>query len=333
MQQIVENTKKIFNLNGETAFSGWSRSAVFEYNRENHPAENKITEKDSYFISDGEMAFYLSLEVTGSDLSVKLILANSKTGEIVSDSVSKRMLLEPLKLPAGDSVGEFTYTDKKIALTITNTIGGKYLKCDFIDFGNIKNLFVKLFIKNTKGESMNMVSADGSDKQNFYFKRFAENFTASGVVRFGGLDYDINEQNSLVYYTKTRCLLNRKKRFQALCGCTDVSGHKLSVNLASKVSDRRSGSENAYFVDNKLIKIGRTRVAGDERNPYGKWDFDSADENLSLEFTPIEKDGEPMLCRCGKLTIVFGRLNGFLETDSFRINLKNKLFHMIFTSL
>ncbi len=333
MQQVIDNTKKIFNQNGEPTRGGWSKSALFEYNRENHPAENKITENDCYFISNGEMAFYLSIEITGSDLTLKLILADYKTGEIVKDSISKRMLLDQLKLPTGETMGEFSYTDKKIALTVTNTIDGKYLKCDFIDFGNIKNLFVKLFIKNNKGESMNMLSAFEGDKQSFYFKRFVDTYTASGVVRFGGFDYNLTDENSLIYYAKFRYLFPRRKRFQMLGGCAAIGGHKLSINLASKAGSNRGGSENSYFVDNKLIKIGRTKVSGDDKDLLNIWEFSSTDDSLDLTFTPIEVNGSALACKCDKMTIVFGRLNGFLETEEFRINLKNKVFHMIFTTL
>ncbi|MCH5303323.1 MAG: DUF2804 family protein [Ruminococcus sp.] len=333
MQKIVENSKKIFDLNGEINFGGWSKSALFEYNRENYPAENKLCESDSYFISNGEMGFYISSEISGIDLSIKIILADYKTGEVVTDSISKRLLLEQIKLPISDTVGEFSYRDKKIAMTVTNTVDGKYLKCDFIDFGNIKNLFVKLFLKSGNGDSMNMVSPFEKDKNCFYYKRFVEDYTASGVVRFGGYDYDLTEDNSLVYFAKCRYSLSRHRKFQILCGTCDIDGHRLSINLASKVGNNRNGSENCYFVDGKLYKIGRTKVSGDDKNPVGKWEFSTADNNLDLVFTPKEVGGKILACKCDKVTIIFGNLNGTLETEQFKINLKDKNFHMIFTSL
>lgn len=333
MQKIVENRKNIFNENGELTFGGWSKSSLFEYNKEVHPAENKITESDSYFISNSEMAFYLSAEITGSDINLKVILIDYNTGEVYRDSISKRMLLDPVKLPTEDSVGELNYKDKIVALTITNTVDGKYLKCDFIDFADTKNLFVKLFLKNTDGDNMNMVSPFEKNKTCFYFKRFAENYTASGVVRFGGVDYDINEENSFVYFAKCRYLLSRHRKFQMLSGSVDIGGHKLTINLASKVGTNRSGSENCYFVDDKLVKIGRTKVVGDDKSVTGKWTFETPDGSLELEFTPIETKKGYLACKCDKTTFVVGKLNGYLETDEFRLNLKDKIFHMIFTNL
>lgn len=333
MQQLVENKKNVFNEDGELTFGGWSKSPLFEYNKENHPASNKITEYDSYFISNSEMAFYLSYEITGIDLSIKTILADYKTGEILKDSISKRMLLDPVTIPNQDSVGEFNYKDKRIALTVTNTIDGKYLKCDFIDFANIKNLFVKLFLKNGGRDSMNMVSPFDKNKTCFYYKRFVEDYIASGVVRFGGVDYDVTEENSLVYFAKCRYLLSRHRKFQSLSGSTDIGGHKLTINLASKVGSNRSGSENCYFVDGKLIKIGRTKVVGDDKSVTGNWDFSTADESLNIKFSPIKTENGYLGCKCDKVTFVVGKLNGTLETDEFRINLKDKLFHMIFTTL
>ncbi len=333
MQQRVDNKKNIFNEQGELTFGGWSKTPVFEYNKDNHPAENKITENDTYFISNSEMAFYLSAEITGNDLNLKVILADYKTEEIFKDSISKRMLLDPISLPTQDSVGELNYKDKRLALTVTNTIDGKYLKCDFIDFGNIKNLFVKLFLKNVDGDNMNMVSQFEKNKSCFYYKRFVENYTASGVVRFGGADYDINDDNSLVYFSKCRYLLSRHRKFQMLCGSADIGGHKLSVNLASKVGSNKSGSENCYFVDNKMYKIGRTKVVGNDKSVTGEWEFSTADDNMNLTFKPIKTENGFLACKIDKTTFVTGHLNGYLESDEFRINLKDKIFHMVFTSL
>lgn len=333
MQQLIENKKNIFSRNGELTFGGWSKTPLFEYNKECHPAQNKITESDSYFISNSEMAFYISFEITGIDLVIKTVLVDYKTEEIFQDSVSKRMLLDPVTIPSNDTVGEFSYTDKRIALSVTNTIDGKYLKCDFIDFADIKNLFVKVFLKNGNGDSMNMVSPFEKNKTCFYYKRFVEDYSASGVVRFGGVDYDITEENSLVYFSKARYMLSRRRKFQSLTGSTDIGGHKLTINLSSKVGSNRSGSENCYFVDGNLIKIGRTKVVGDDKSVTGNWDFSTEGERLNIRFSPIKTEKGYLGCKCDKITFVVGKLNGTIETDEFKINLKDKIFHMIFTSL
>lgn len=333
MQQLVENKKNIFNNNGELTFGGWSKSPLFEYNKKQHPAENKITEYDSYFVSNSEMAFYISFEITGIDINIKTILVDFKTQEIFKDNISRRMLLDPVTIPSGDSVGEFNYKDKRIALSVTNAIDGKYFKCDFIDFANIKNLFVKLFLKETNGDSMNMVSPFEKNKTCFYYKRFAENYTASGVVRFGGADYNVADDNSFVYFTKCRYLLSRHRKYQSLNGITDIGGHKLTINLSSKVGSNRSGSENCYFVDGELIKIGRTKVVGDDKSVTGNWTFSTIDESVDITFSPIKTENGALGCKCDKITFVVGMLNGKIETENFRINLNDKPFHMIFTTL
>ncbi|MBQ5348047.1 MAG: DUF2804 family protein [Ruminococcus sp.] len=333
MQQVLDNKKKIFNEHGEITFGGWSKSPLFDYNKEAHPAQNKITEGESFFISNEKMAFYLAYEITGIDLTIKIILADYKAKEIFEDSISKRMLLDPVSMPKDDGVGEFNYKDKKIALTVTNSIDGKYVKCDFIDFSNIKNLFVKLFLKDKKTDSMNMLTPFEKSKTTFYYKTFAQDYTASGVIRFGGIDYNITDENSLVYFTKTRYLLSRRRRFQSICGAAKIGGHTLTLNLASKVGSNRFGSENCYFVDDKLIKIGRTKVVGDDKSVTGNWDFSTIDETLNVTFSPIRTEKGYLACKCDKTAFVVGKLNGTIETEDFKINLNDRIFHMIFTVL
>ncbi len=333
MQQIVEKTINIFDENGEVTFGGWSKVPLFEYNKDNYAAPKQLTEKDSYFISSSEMGFYISVKTVGSELAIRIILIDYKTGEIVRDSVSKKLWLDPTPLPQSPNLGEFKYTDKRVALTITNTIEGRYIKCDFIDFNNIKNLFVKVKVNNIDGESMNIIAPFDKNHKCFYHKQFVPHFTATGVVRFGGTDYNLDENNSFVYLDWSRYCLARHKKFQVLSVTSEIDDKKLSVNFASKVGNNRKGSENCYFINGRLNKIGRLKVVGDDKKTDSNWEFSTADKNVELQFNPSKVDDKILSCKCDDLTVVFGKLNGTLMNDDKMIEVKDINAHMIFTHL
>lgn len=333
MKQIIENTKPVFDENGEVKFGGWSKAPLFKYNKDSYSTPNKLVEKDSYFISSNEMGFYISVETVGNEVIVKLVLVDFKTKEIIRDSVSKKLWLDPVPLPQSPNLGEFKYTDKKVALTITNTVEGNYIKCDFIDFNNYKNLFVKVKISDTNGESMNIIAPFDKNPKCFYHKRFVPNFTANGVVRLGGTDYNLDESNSFVYLDWSRYSLSRKHKFQVLSSVAEAGEKKLAVNFASRVGNNRKGSENCYFFDGKLNKVGRLRVEGDDKKIESKWDFCTVNGSVGLVFTPSKKDGKVISCKCDNLTIVFGKLNGVLFNDEDEVEVKNINAHMIFTHL
>ena len=333
MSRTIDNAQKIFDENGEVKIGGWSKSPLFEYNKEAYPAPNKLVEKDCYYMSNGEMGFYFSVETVGSELMIKLVFVDFKTGEITRDYVTKKFWLDPQKLPESGSLGEFSYTDKKIALTMTNTGEGRYIKCDFIDFNNYMNLYVKVLVTKKNGDSLNMIAPFEKFPRCFYLKRFVPKFIASGVVRLGGTDYNLDENNSFVYFDWSRYALPKKQKYQVLSAVTDVGGKRFAINLASKVGTNRKGSENCYFLDNYMRKISRLKVGGDEKNPESKWFFTTSDKSVNLEFTPEIRDGKLISCKCEKLTFLCGTLSGTLADLGGEAQLDNVKAHMIFTTL
>ncbi len=332
MQHKVDNVN-LFEDNGDVIVGGWSRERIFEYNKKDYPAPNKLTEKDSYFLSNGDMGFYLGVETLGSELAVRIVLIDYKSGEIVRDSVSKKLVLDLTPLPQYEGMGEFSYTDKKIALTLTNTVDGRYIKCDFIDFNNYKNLFVKVFVKNGEGNSMNMLAPFDENHKCFYFKRFVPTFTANGVVRFGGTDYNLTDENSFVYLSLSRYALFKHQGYQSLNAVFPLGSHRFAINLAAKVGNNKKGSENCYFLDGKLYKVGRLKVSGDERKPGEEWKFETLDERISLTFSPDSDDHGLQTCKCDRLTFIFGTLNGTLENDEVRLRVRDKKAHMVFVNI
>ena len=333
MKKIIDKTKPVFDRNGEVKFGGWSKAPLFEYNKDKYSAPGKLVEKDSYYISSDETGFYISVETVGSELSVKLVLIDYKTGEIVRDCVSRKLWLAATPLPNSPNMGEFRYTDKKIALTITNTVDGSYIKCDFIDFNNSKNLFVKVKISDTNGESMNIIAPFDNNPKCFYYKRFVPCFTASGVVRFGGTDYNLDKNNSCVYLDRGRYALPGRQKFQVLSASSQLNGKRLALNFASKVGNNRKGSENCYFINGILNKVGRLRVAGDDKKIDGKWEFTTADNSVNLIFEPYKTNEKTAYCKCDNLTVVFGQLNGTLADKGKLLNVDRVNAHMIFTQL
>ena len=329
----LENSKKIFDENGEVKIGGWSKAPLFEYNKEDYQQPNKLSERDCYYISTDEMGFYFSVETVGIELSIKLVLVDFETGEVIRDWVTKKFVLNPKSLPESGKLGEFTYTDKRIALTMTNTVDGRYIKCDFIDFNNYKNLYLKVLVQKRAGDSLNMVAPFDRAPKCFFLKRFVPRFVANGVIRFGGRDYNLDESNSFVYFDWSRYVVPKRLPYQVLTTVTEVDGRRFAINLASKVGNNRKGSENCYFIDYYMRKIARLKVGGDENDNESPWYFTTADGAVNLTFTPEVKDKKVISAKCDKLTFISGRLNGTLANLEGIAKIEDVRAHMIFTVL
>lgn len=333
LQREITEKHNVFESNGRVMCAGWSRSPVFEYNCEQSDRYGRHGERDCYFISNSEVSLYLSVENLGHNFIIKIAVADLKRGGVLSDFVIKKTIFSKIELPESGSNGEMLYTDRRIQLQMTNTIDTRVLKCDFIDFGGLKNLYFSIMLKKTDGESLNELAPFERDRKFFYLKRFVPRFIASGIIRVGGLEYSLNENNSRAYFDWTRFSKPRIHNYQRLSADCIIGGQRFSLCLASRVGDNRFGNENCFFVDGRLKKLSQINVRSTNGRLDRPWYFKGGISALDIIFKPFTIKGEPMNAKMDKTNVIFGRLYGSINHVDFEnpIELDNAQAHMILT--
>lgn len=331
MQREITTKCNVFEANGEVMQAGWARSSVFEYNSEQSKTAGKHSERDCYFINNGEVSLYLSVENFGLEFAVKIAVADLKKGGVISDCVVKKLVLFKKELPEAGNKGEFLYTDKRIQLQLTNTTDSRFLKCDFIDFGGLKNLYFNINLKKTDGESLNELAPFERNRKYFYLKRFVPKFVASGVIRVGGLEYSLIENNTRAYFDWTRFSKPRKHNYQRLSADCIIDGKRFALCLASRVGDNRYGNENCFFIDGKLEKLSQINVKGTPGRLDRPIYFKAGYSALDITFKPFTVKGEPMSAVMDKTTVIFGRLYGSIKRVDYDapIVLDNAQAHLV----
>ena len=331
MQREITTKCNVFEDNGEVLQAGWAKSSVFEYNSEQSKTAGKHSERDCYFINNGEVSLYLSVENFGLEFAVKIAVADLKKGGVISDCVVKKLVLFKKELPEAGNKGEFLYTDKRLQLQLTNTADSRFLKCDFIDFGGLKNLYFNINLKKTDGESLNELAPFERNRKYFYLKRFVPKFVASGVIRVGGLEYTLNEKNTRAYFDWTRFSKPRKHNYQRLSADCIIDGKRFALCLASRVGDNRYGNENCFFIDGKLEKLSQINVKGTSGRLDRPFYFKAGYSALDITFKPFTVRGEPMCAVMDKTTVIFGRLYGSIKRIDYDtpIVLDNAQAHLI----
>ncbi len=332
MQREINEICKVFEDNGEVMCAGWSRKPVFEYNFIDSKTYKKHCERDCYFINNNELSLYLSVENSGLEFAIKIAVADLKRGGVISDCIVKKFVFIKNELPESGSKGELLYTDKRIQLQLTNTTDGRFLKCDFIDFGGLKNLYFNINLKKIDGESLNELAPFERDRKYFYLKRFVPKFIANGVVRIGGLEYSLEETNTRVYFDWTRFFKPRKHNYQRLSADCILDGKRFTLNLASRVGDNRYGNENCFFIDGKLEKLSQIKVKGSSGKYDRPWYFSAGISAVDITFKPFTVKGKPMVAEMDKTTVIFGRLYGEIKRVDYEnpIILDNAQAHMVF---
>lgn len=331
MQREITTKCNVFEDNGEVLQAGWAKSSVFEYNSEQSKTAGKHSERDCYFINNGEVSLYLSVENFGLEFAVKIAVADLKKGGVISDCVVKKLVLFKKELPEAGNKGEFLYTDKRLQLQLTNTADSRFLKCDFIDFGGLKNLYFNINLKKTDGESLNELAPFERNRKYFYLKRFVPKFVASGVIRVGGLEYTLNENNTRAYFDWTRFSKPRKHNYQRLSADCIIDRKRFALCLASRVGDNRYGNENCFFIDGKLEKLSQINVKGTSGRLDRPFYFKAGYSALDITFKPFTVRGEPMCAVMDKTTVIFGRLYGSIKRIDYDtpIVLDNAQAHLI----
>ena len=300
----------VFEENGEVMNAGWARRPVFVYNEPMSKMSGKHGERDCYFINNGEVSLYLSVENLGPAFAIKMAVADLKRGGVISDFVVKKISFIKNELPASADNGEFLYSDKRVQLQLTNTPQGRFLKGDFIDFAGIRNLYFNLHLKRIMGDSLHELAPFERNRKYFYLKQFAPVFLASGVIRVGGLEYSVSEHTGLAYFDWTRFSKPRHHNYRRLSADCVIDGKRVSLNLASRVGDNRYGNENCVFVDGRLCKLGNIAAKGTPNRLDRPRFLRDEDGMADITFKPFTVGGEAMAAQMSASTVIFGRLYG-----------------------
>ena len=333
MQREIIQPCRVFEENGEVFQAGWARYPLFDYNDSDSRLRGKHSERDCYFVNNGEVSLYLSVENLGLEFAIKIAVADLKRGGVISDFAVKKLNLIKNELPEADDKGEFLYSDKRVQLQITHTPQGRIIKCDFIDFGGIRNLYFNLVLKNIVGDSLNVLAPFERDRKYFYLKRFAPRYTAGGVIRVGGIEYKLLENSSRAYFDWTRFAKPRRHNYQRLSADYVINGRRVSLCLASRVGDNRFGNENCFFADGVLHKLANINVKGNTQRLDRPFFFHGGISAVDICFKPFTVGGEAMAAQMDATTVVFGRLYGEINHVGVgsTLTLDNAQAHLIFS--
>lgn len=333
MQHEITKPCYVFEENGEVMNAGWARKPVFIYNEPQSKMSGKHSERDCYFVNNGEVSLYLSVENLGREFAIKIAVADLKHGGVICDCAIKRLSLVKNRLPESGDNGELLYSDKRVQLQLTNTPQGRFLKCDFIDFAGIKNLYFNLVLKKNLGDSLNELAPFERNRKYFYLKRFVPKFVASGVIRVGGLEYNLSETTGRAYFDWTRFCKPRRHNYQRLSADCLINGRRVSLCLASRVGDNRFGNENCFFIDGRLYKLSNINVKGNPKRLDRPFYFRGGTEAVDITFKPFTVGGKAMAACMESTTVIFGRLYGTINNVRLPepLVLDNAQAHLVFS--
>lgn len=332
MQREITNEKNIFDASGKICCAGWSRKPDFLFDKSLCKNRFMLNERDSYLIVGDGAAVYLSVAEKGINAEVTAAIVDLNTGEQDFRTLRKYMSFGKLSMPASSKNGDVTFTDTRVGMNFSNTALNRYIRCEFVDFYKEKTLYINLELKERIDESFNILLPSKANPKSFFLKRFVPYLSASGIVRCGGAEYNMNKESAVAYLDWHRYSLSEKSCYHALYANTEIDGRQFALCLAGGVGDTSQGSENCFFIDGEVHKFASVKAMGKEERPDKPWKFTAGSSAMELTFKPSIKSGKLLCVTTGGKTLVFGELYGYIkQIDTEKLYLDAVPAHMEFS--
>lgn len=139
----------------------------------------------------------------------------------------------------------------------------------------------------------------------------------SGNITYNGKILNISSPDYMALVDWSAGFMRRNTYWNwASIACTLPDNRSLGLNLASGVNET-GFTENAFWIDGKMIKTDTVHFQFDSNDLMGKWQINSFDKKIDLEFTPenYREEKTNALLLASRFTQLMGTFNGTFTTD------------------
>ena len=320
MYKEYSSTTNIFDKNGSVVPFGWSKEPVFNFNKMNNTASIlRSRERDSYCIMNSHLLFSFSIANYGLYGEINGMLIDFDTFSIGSRNVRKLLPQIKFKMPESSLFGDVAYNDNQIGIKFSKAGNKRYLKCEYLNFDNNRNLYFNIEIEENNTESINIAVPFEDSKTSFFTKRFLPQMRATGIVRFGGEEYNLDKEYTTAILDWTRMSVPSKFRYSQLVAEGNIKNSIVTVHFSGGISESSEGIENCIFVDGRIIKLSSVKAKGHRNDIRSTWSFQDKDGNIYIEFVPSTKGGGNLNTKNSKGNVIYGNIYGHIVGDKGKI--------------
>lgn len=312
MAEVLTN-KTLLDNRGRLMAPGFSRHMIFALEKSSvHSA--KLREWDFYQIHfDGRYVLQLVLGHASCAMQATATLIDLATGDThsagkfgtVHTSFRRAMPTNPevantVQYFAHNLLVQFETTDKFRRLAFTAS-----------DYSGIK-AEIYLMLTNVSRAKEKMVVSTSFDNPRFWNLGYKESgFVVNGYVRMNDVAYRINNGFGLLDWGRGVWPASNRRVWGG--GGTTVNDKSFAFNIGWGFGNTLGGTENAFFYDNKLFKLGEVQ----EIRLGDGYRYIDEDERFVFRVEPICSNVcQANIARAGVGRQIFGRWSGYVVTDS-----------------
>lgn len=312
---------------GKLIESGWSRSMLLDYRRNDVPFFRRYTrlrESERFIISSDDHQLILSISDNGyygmiSATVASLLKESEKTTDIIIPVPFGRF-----ELPQSSEEGEVIYRSKRLSLDFTRSPGERHIRCQFNYFDDVRPLYVNLTVPQNGFGSLCTAQPYKEDSNGFIYCCRTLGMRASGKVVYGGESMDFLPEDTFVCHEWIRTVMPREARRVWCEGFGTSNGEDIGFSFGDGSGDASYVGENVIFFSGEVHKVGKLKIEKDDSDCMKPWIIRSGDRDVYLEFRPVSGDSNTRnfigLVK-GEKDYAFGRYYGSVKVGRRQIDI------------
>ncbi len=258
MKEVL-HSEQLLDNHGKLVARGYSRHMNFVYNNKSVRTP-RLKEWDFYQIHfDGRYVLQLTLGHVSYAMQAGATLLDLATGD--KHQLNKVCAVNPFfrrKMPTNPEVAHtLQYFSHNLHVQFETTDKFRRLAFTANDYYGVK-AEVNIMLGNVSKSKEKMVIATPFSNAKQWYLNYKENcFVVNGYVRIGEVAYQINNGFGLLDWG--RGVWPYRHKWTWGNGGTVVNGKYFGFNIGWGFGDTEEATENAFFYDNKLYKLGEVQ--------------------------------------------------------------------------
>jgi hypothetical protein len=327
MQTELTQPGSLLGLDGSLTQVGWARQPILDCNLEHadfytlHALQRfRIKRWDYYAVFTPHRFFSATIADLGYAGNIFVYTLDFETGDLHEEGLVIP-LGKGIRLPRNSEKGDSHFDNGSVKLSFSLHPETRHLLVSWPGFHNGRGIRADISLHTPTGyESMNIVIAIG--KKRFYYNRKINCLPASGSLRYGEIQEELNPDDSLGSLDWGRGVWEYHSFWNwASASGYLPNGNTIGLNMGLGFGDLSAATENAFILNNEMHKLDQIKfdyTSGDYMQP---WKFTDNQGRLNLTFTPF-KD-RLAKTNLGIITSevhqMFGYYNGQVTTDDDRV--------------
>ncbi|MCL2412081.1 MAG: DUF2804 domain-containing protein [Treponema sp.] len=329
----------ILGDSGLPQYFGWSRQALFSYNSEMvFSPRYKITESDRFIVHSPTHMAVFEIKDDGWLGYMMISIISLREKKRFSQIYNTIIPMGSFKLSNNSDSGSVRWHKKKTHLDFICMEGGRIIKADVPKFDSNRSMRCALVLSELSDAQSVMTSQPYlNDNNGFRLSRRCPCFFVEGVIQLGSTEIVFSRGHAWGIFDWNRNVRPKSDIQYWAAACGQNNGKTLGFSVGYSWADSSQGTENAFFVDGKLHKLGNVTFHIPMSNWLSPWRFTSNDNRLEMTFSPHQERSDRhrfffhSFTRrqvCGFFsgraqlddgsTIEFSNLTGFAERNKMR---------------